>query len=1044
MNQKNIYSLTTGPKHSTLRGRVWAALVAGMLAVSAPFASHAAPVTVTGANPASTTVCMNGSGDASSVLTVNDPDVGDPLTWTVSSMPVNGMLAVGTYTATSTGSDVTPAGFTYTPATGYSGPDMFTVDVTDGVTTTTITVNVMVNPLPDVFATADQTPVCNGTMTADVTFSGSMPGTTFEWTNDNPAIGILASGSGDILAFMANNATSADQVATIVVTPWLNGCAGATDDYTYTVKPTPTLSSVVNNGYICDNATFSYTATSATAATTFAWTRDAITGITAPAASGGTTVSEMLHNTTINPISVAYVYTLTANGCVGTQNVTTTVNPTPTLFPTPLTPSMCNGETFSFTQNSMTPGVVFSWSRAAQTGISTPASSGTGDISEALDNTTVDPVTVTYTDTLNINGCLTTEMLSVVVNPSPVLTSTLTPTSVCNGATFSYVPTSATTGVTFEWSRDAVTGITEPAATGTYSVSETLSNTTDNPIAVTYTYTLTANGCSNTQDVVVLVNPTATLSSTLTPAAVCDSSFFDYTPTSTTSGATFAWTRAVVAGIATPAAGGSDNISERLWHSASVYTVTPVTYVYTVTINGCSNTQEVVVSVNPKPTLSNTAPAPICDNTLFTFTPASLVVGATYAWHRDYVPGIGAAATDGVDGISEALDNTTNANISVVYNYSVTANGCTHVQNVTVQVHPTPILSSTLNDSACSGVPFVYNAQTSVLPAVTFAWMRDTVAGITPVASSGTGGVNETLVNSTTGALSVIYTYTLSIGSCTNIQNVNVLVRPAAAAPSITTVPSANLCSGTLYQNFGAGNPPATGETYTWSVTNGSVYATAGNDQYALISFPDAGTSVVTLTSTIGATGCIGTATYTVTVGAASSAANAVVIRNNGKLICLQADVKTYQWGYDDHNTLDSVLLGGETGQSYFLPNTDFSARHYWVITTTGSDACYKKTYYNKPTETGPKDGDNVVDNAQPTIVAFPNPATSSVNIQVNAVITGNVQVKLTNMMGQVLHETTSSLSRVSLDLSALPAGIYMADCYMDGARIGTARIVKN
>ena len=60
----------------------------------------------------------------------------------------------------------------------------------------------------------------------------------------------------------------------------------------------------------------------------------------------------------------------------------------------------------------------------------------------------------------------------------------------------------------FAWSRAAVAGITEGATAGAGNVSETLTNTTNAPISVTYVYITTADGCTgNPQNVVVVVNP---------------------------------------------------------------------------------------------------------------------------------------------------------------------------------------------------------------------------------------------------------------------------------------------------------------------------------------------------------------------------------------------------------------------------------------------------------------------------------------------------------------------------------------------------------
>ncbi|MBK9335773.1 MAG: hypothetical protein IPM98_03960 [Lewinellaceae bacterium] len=77
---------------------------------------------------------------------------------------------------------------------------------------------IVVKPVPMVTDPGDQA-LCTGGQSAPVLFSGNLPGTTFTWTNDNPAIGLAAFGSGDIGAFTAVNNTGASITATITVTP---------------------------------------------------------------------------------------------------------------------------------------------------------------------------------------------------------------------------------------------------------------------------------------------------------------------------------------------------------------------------------------------------------------------------------------------------------------------------------------------------------------------------------------------------------------------------------------------------------------------------------------------------------------------------------------------------------------------------------------------------------------------------------------------------------------------------------------------------------
>jgi hypothetical protein len=80
-----------------------------------------------------------------------------------------------------------------------------------------------------------------------------------------------------------------------------------------------------------------------------------------------------------------------------------------------------------------------------------------------------------------------------------------------------YIPLSKVTGATFSWSRAAIPGIANAAASGNGSISEVLVNNSDDDITVVYTITITANGCSYTQEVRVIVRPTPMLTMLFPP-----------------------------------------------------------------------------------------------------------------------------------------------------------------------------------------------------------------------------------------------------------------------------------------------------------------------------------------------------------------------------------------------------------------------------------------------------------------------------------------------------------------------------------------------
>jgi hypothetical protein len=88
--------------------------------------------------------------------------------------------------------------------------------------------------------------ICEGSSTQAVTFSGSNNVTVYEWTNSNTAIGLAASGRGDIPSFVGQNLTSNPITGTITVTPYdsVGGgvrCPGPSVQFTITVNPLPTV-----------------------------------------------------------------------------------------------------------------------------------------------------------------------------------------------------------------------------------------------------------------------------------------------------------------------------------------------------------------------------------------------------------------------------------------------------------------------------------------------------------------------------------------------------------------------------------------------------------------------------------------------------------------------------------------------------------------------------------------------------------------------------------------------------------------------------------
>lgn len=176
-------------------------------------------------------------------------------------------------------------------------------DATSCTNTGSGSVTVTVNPIPAMNALVNQN-VCNGTATNAITFTSTVAGSTFAWTNGQTGIGLGASGSGNIAPFTATNTTGAPVTATVSVVPTAAGCTGSASTFTITVNPTPAVAYTTLPALICVYNN-SLTLTGGTPA-------------------GGTYSGTGVTGTTFNPATagvgnktITYTYT-DANNCTGT------------------------------------------------------------------------------------------------------------------------------------------------------------------------------------------------------------------------------------------------------------------------------------------------------------------------------------------------------------------------------------------------------------------------------------------------------------------------------------------------------------------------------------------------------------------------------------------------------------------------------------------------------------------------------------------------------------------------------------------------------
>jgi hypothetical protein len=476
------------------------------------------------------------------------------------------------------------------------------------------TFTITVNPTPTVNAVSSEV-VCNGANTTAVTFSGAVTGTVYNWTNSNTAIGLAASGTGNIASFAATNTTNAPITATITVTPsYTNGgvtCTGTSTSYTITVNPTPTVNAVSNQTLCNGAATTAVTFGGAVTGTVYNWTNNT-TSIGLVASGTGNIASFTATNTTSAPVTATITVTPSfLNGgtlCTGTpRTFTITVNPTPTVVATPAAQTICSANAISgIALTGTVTGTTYSWTRDNTTSVTGIAASGTGNISGTLTNTTNAPVTVTFTITPSANGCTGTPITAtVLVNPTPNAVATPAAQTICTGSAITTIAlTGNVAGTTYSWTRNNTASVTGIAASGTGNITGTLTNTTTAPVTVTFTITPSANGCTGTPiTATVIVNPIPTVNQPANQVVCNRSNTTAVAYTGAVAGTVYSWTNNTPSiGLA---ASGTGDIAA---FAAVNTTQTPVVATITVTpsfTNGgvtCTGTPRTfTITVNPTP-----------------------------------------------------------------------------------------------------------------------------------------------------------------------------------------------------------------------------------------------------------------------------------------------------------------------------------------------------------------------------------------------------------------------------------------------------------
>ena len=703
------------------------------------------------------TQTVNGCESEPSTVTVaisntpSDPDVEDLTQCVVASgTPIAWSTRVNTagdqtwYSVAEGGTPMTPPAIDVTAV----GTTTYYVTVTDGsgCVSNRVPVTATINPTP--FIENKEYTICTGQAFTYAPVAGDVvpTGTTYTWTVvDNANVtgeSAETTPSEAVSQTLTNNTAAAENVIYNVV-PKVGDCTGAAFTVTVTVNPKP---AIANKEYtICTGTSVPFDVSSdvVPTGTKYTWTI-ATDNTNVSGQSTGTdenTFAQTLTNNTATAQSVVYTVT-PAGDCTG-DNFTVTVNvsPKPSIGNKEYT--ICTGASVPFDVSSdvVPAGTKYTWTIATDNANVTGKSTGTDEntFAQTLTNATAETQSIVYTVTPA--GDCTGDDFTVTVNVTPKPSIANKTYEINSGTPFTYAPIAGDVvpaGTEYTWTVEDNANVTgeAPETTGSTTMSQTLTNTSNADQVVVYTVTPANGTCDGpTFTVTVTVKPSSAISNKV--YTICSGTAFTFateTGDMVPDGTKYTWTVATNDNVTGKSAQTtpSETMSQTLTNITNevqdvIYTVTPIS-------DQAGETFTVTVHVNPVPSITNKTYS-ICSGAPFTYASAAgdiVPAGIEYTWTVEDNANVTGEApeTAGATALSQTLTSTATVPTNVVYTVTPKTTSCTGLPfTVTVTVNPKPVVDYAVpTGDVCPGSPVTLTPTVTVGTApYTYTWTGATL-----------------------------------------------------------------------------------------------------------------------------------------------------------------------------------------------------------------------------------------------------------------------------------------------------------------------------
>lgn len=606
-------------------------------------------------------------------------------------------------------------------------------------------------------------------------------------------------------------------------------------------------------------------------------------------------------------------------------------------------------------------------------------------------------VTTTYTVVgTSAQGCYNSIPVTCTVNVTQTPTISVNSGAICSGQSFTLAPSGAAT-YTYVGGGPVVS----PTITSSYSV------TGSNGSCIS----------SNTAVANVTVNPTPTITASVSNPTICAGSS---TTLSATGASSYTW--------------NPGNITS----GTTVVTPTVSTTYSVVGSNGlCSQTKTVSVQVNSLPNVSISGSSSVCLGNSITLTGTGAI---TYTW--DIGP----------------TTNTISVSPTVTTSYTVTgtnANGCVNSAQKTITVNSIPTVAAS-GGTICAGQSFTitpsgantynYIGGGPIVSPTTTSSYSITGTSAQGCASSNTAVISVVVNPSPTLTLTATSTSICSGASVTlNVSGANTYTWSTASnnnsitvSPTITTNYSVtgtgpNGCQTSSTKNITVNSLPVV------SVSNGTICAgdpftisPSGASTYTYLNGgPNVNPTVTTSYSITGTSsqGCpsSNTAICNVTVKplppvSVTSSSNTICMGNYAILTASGAN--SYYWS--NSATTYSIFVAP------FFTTT-------YTVTGTGSNGCSQSVIFTQNVINCTPTGVEQISQEVNGLKIYPNPVTEKIIIETFT----TASIEFMDLLGKTIYRQTLTEGINEISLADFNSGIYFAVYHYEN-KVATIKIIKN